>query len=902
MKHLKEFWDKFKVRCRPWMPWLRYAYFLRFSILLWIFPPLLVGLNCVSAPRALISGIVTPTRWVQYLCVAFFLIASSLVSLMLARIVIINGKERFHEEPPKKLTWLFANKKAQHEWVALLASLANSVGVFVYFFVNGVSERVQWQQIAVGLAAGCVVSAAFWYAVNAFYYLTYHPPAGEASEPGFGKAAARTMLFPRSWMLLSQDGTGSEKGDVLEDASSPNPLRAISWIFPVAGYRWPPDGNLYDGHHIAIVAVACFYSLFWVLYPLTAPEPLPHVAILALILYLLDGLVFIVIAFRARPGRKSDAGRLRIWKLLIGIVILFFAATIPLLYFCDDAERFPIFALVLILVTSCIWTLGAIAFFADRFRVPVITCMLVGLFVPRMFHLTVGREEHYLSTTTAQTYTDLPAPADILNDRLTAAGDHPLFIVTATGGGIHAAAWTTAVLRNLEIRFQVDPSLGTFHDHVLLLSTVSGGSNGLYDYLRELDPIANGGKPDWGRMVTSAQCSSLEAVGWGLVYYDIPKAFVPFVPFLSPLSKGDNDLGEMPLAKDRTWSLRRAFARNLGDPYCLNFRNPGALIPLWQVRRAEMNNRNNESELTLRRFITPNSAFPAFTMNTTTVENGERFLLANYRIPAMIQEDYRARSFLATYSNADNRADLPLATAAQMSATFPVVSSAGRVPWALDPSPAAVHFVDGGYYDNDGTASAIEFLKYALISPAPTKCESGIPAGKSMSAQNADKSASCPLRIVLIEIRNSGDVGPSAPESTPDHSDGTHRWNLDDQALAPVEAFMNAGHESVTGRNRVTLALLEEALAGKVQIRHIVISDDYAKDRTQTDPLSWSLTPEQQGEVWGSANKVSPCYDEVMNWFMKTAGQWNQDLPAPEPACVPRAVANNPHHAHTPQP
>jgi hypothetical protein len=692
---------------------------------------------------------------------------------------------------------------------------------------------------------------------------------------------------------------GREKGDALEDARTPNPLHAISWCFPVTGYRWPPDGNLYDGHHIAIVAICCFYALFWVLYPLTAPEPIPHVAVLTLVLYLLGGCGFMVLAFRAKPGRASDAHRLRVWKLLIAAVILFFSATIPMLYFFDDAERFPVFALVLILVTSSIWTLGAVAFFADRFRLPVITCVLLAVILPRMFHLYFGREEHYLSTTTAQTYSDLPSPASLLAEKLKAEGDRPLFIVTATGGGIHAAAWTTAVLRHLELEFEKDPSLGSFHEHILLLSTVSGGSSGLYDYLRELDPAADGGKPDWGRMVTAAQCSSLEAVGWGLVYYDIPKAFVPFGPFLAPLADGENDLDGAPIAKDRTWSLRRAFARNLGDPYCLNFKHPGALIPLWQVRDAEASNESNEQLLTLRHFITPSSEFPAFTMNTTTVENGERFLLANYALPAIIPEDYRARSFLATYSNPENRADLPLATAAQMSATFPVVSSAARVPWALDASPAAVHFVDGGYYDNDGTASAIEFLKYALVSPPATACPQGTAATKPKEAEQAD---SCSLRIVLVEIRNSGDVDPSAPESTPDHSDGVHRWNLDDQVVAPVEAFLNAGHESVTGRNRVTLALLEGSLAGKVQIRHVVISDDYAKDKTKTDPLSWSLTPEQQGEVWGSASKVSPCYSEVMNWFLKSSEDWKRDMANPEPQCVPRAVATHPRSAVTPQP
>jgi hypothetical protein len=429
------------------------------------------------------------------------------------------------------------------------------------------------------------------------------------------------------------------------------------------------------------------------------------------------------------------------------------------------------------------------------------------------------------------------------------------------------------------------------------MSTVSGGSSGLYTYLRELDPATNDGKSDWGRMVTRAQCSSLEAVGWGLVYYDIPKAFVPFASWVWPISSGTSDLTGSPLGKDRTWALRRAFARNLGDPFCLKFGDPNSFIPLSQVRSAEEQNLANENELTITHLSAVSGEFPAFTMNTTTVENGERFLLANYRVPDDLTDltpDYRARSFLATYSKAANPVDLPLATAAQMSATFPIVSSAARVPQALDDSPAAVHFVDGGYFDNDGTVSAIEFLRYALDSPPAVNCDQKTSAAKPASTKSASGTVPCKLRVILIEIRNSGDFLPSPDEATtPDHSGDTQKWNFNDEALAPILAFWNAGHESVTGRNRVALEVLEKALGDRAQIRHIVISDNYAKDRTQTDPLNWSLTPQQQGEIWGSAKKVGPCYDEVLDWFRKSASQWNTDITSLEATCVPpESVAN----------
>ena len=263
----------FRAFCKGLAPWVRYAYFLRFSILLWCFPLILVAANSPDYVRSLVSGIITPTRWIQYLCASFFLVAGSFVALILAHIVVINGTERFGDDPPRILTWLFAGDGGRLEWIAPVASQFNSVLVFGYFFWNGHEEGVDWHQIAIGVPAGVALAAAFWYAMTAFYYLTYEPPAGGAHTPGFGGAAARTLLFPRSWLLLSADGEGHGKGDALEDAGTPVLARWISRFFPVPGYRWPPHGDLYEGHYFSLLAACGFFALYWALWPLTAPVP-----------------------------------------------------------------------------------------------------------------------------------------------------------------------------------------------------------------------------------------------------------------------------------------------------------------------------------------------------------------------------------------------------------------------------------------------------------------------------------------------------------------------------------------------------------------------------------------------------------------------------------------------------
>jgi hypothetical protein len=835
--------------------WVRYAYFLRFSLLLWIFPLVLVWANSPTAARSFVSGILTPTLSVQYLCVSFFLLSDSVVSLILARIVVIHGRERFGEEPPQALVWLLAHPDGRYEWVALVLSLLNSARVFWYFRQNGASEMVDIGQMTSGMLWGSLLAFFFWYGLSAFYYLTYQPSTGAKGARGFGAGAARTLIFPRAWMFLSDVNGAGRFGDVLEDAETPFHFGIVlSWL-PVAGYRASADAEIYEGHYLALVSAGGFFMLFWALWPLTSPVPTGWPAMLALVLYVLCAVVVYSLVLSAR--NPAQATQLRWWKAILAIPVLGYAIAIPLLYERCDGARFPILALVLIMVISTMWTMGAIAFFADRYRVPVASLLILSIFLPRFFHWDGGREEHYLSISAQKPNGPLPSPAEIVNERLAAFvynthDETPyLVVVTSTGGGIHAAAWTTEVLRQLEGNFQTSHA-GAFHDHVVLLSTVSGGSAGLYAYLREIDQATNGGQPDWDRMTRGAKCSSLEAIGWGLVYFDVPRLMVP-LGYMWTSSDGVADLAQSPFGKDRTWALRKALARNLNDPFCALAPLAKNTVALDDVANAQAHSEHDEEALTLGNMLPLSARFPAFTMNTTVTEVGARFLLSNYQVPPpqtpLAYAPAPAESFLSVYGSAavpqlgkDHHVDLPLATAAQLSATFPYVSSAARFPFV--DGMQSVHFVDGGYYDNDGTASAIEFLRAALdgLSPGLKK-----------------------LRIVLVEIRNSPDPdppkpgnGPTTPAAwqawRPTSNAGDALWNAGNQATAPLLAFYGAGHESVTARNRNSLLLLEKAYADKLELRHIVIDDQCARTTGHTDPLNWSLTPKQQTEVTQTAS------------------------------------------------
>jgi hypothetical protein len=878
------------------MRWVRYAYFLRFSLGLWCFALVLCWLNTSSA-RTLTSGIMTPETIQQYACVGFFLVSAGFVALITARVVLINGPERwdkcydeFDDGRPRSLKTLLANDQGQLEWAALLISQLPNTFVYLYFMWNAISSGVPIGEVFFGLLLGSTVAVVLWWVANAWYYLNYEPVAA-SEKVEFQKNAARTLLFPRVFFGLAKPGDPFDhEQKTLEAAStwlkgvSPR-VRWLASLLNTPGYLGR-EGHIYEGHVFSGLAGLVFLGIYLLLWPLAAPVPAFRWSLFALVLLALLAAGLVWLAWKDDSAARIKA--LRSWKIGLSVAVAAFVVSVVLLYFLTSAERFPILATILITATALCWVLCGISFFFDRYRFPVLTVLLVLTIAPRLMHWDNGQEEHYLSITpVGPGRSCVPTPKDILFARLgDSQQDRPLIIVTAGGGGLHASAWTAAVLARLEAAFD-QASPGSFHRSLLLASTVSGGSVGLLSYLREIQP---GGVPDFTRMQIAAQCSSLEAVGWGFAYYDLPKAFVPLFPFFVSPSSGDGDLDKSPVLKDRTWSLRKAFARNASNEFCVDswHRDRGEALSggLREQLASSLKRQSEEEELekklTLRSLLPgKNNIFPAFTMNTTSYEDGLRFLLANYRIPDAdigsgwpdTQPNYKARSFLGTYRAGLGTAgaftpDLPLATAAQLSAAFPYISSAARVPMSVDGQVNALHFVDGGYYDNDGTVSVIEFLRYALA-PSPSD---GKDVCGAWSKEEEAKARNRKLRILLIEIRNSGDDFGGELDQWPAHTSAQTPANLLTQLLVPPLGLWRAGHASVTGRNRIALAQLEHALADRLEVHRVVLADSHAIPDVHTDPLSWSLTPNQRREVQHSASsdpEVRRRYEEAVSWFTR---------------------------------
>ncbi len=513
--------------------------------------------------------------------------------------------------------------------------------------------------------------------------------------------------------------------------------------------------------------------------------------------------------------------------------------------------------------------MSGVAFFADHYRIPVVTLAIA--FVLGLNHWPA---EHVFPTqpVAAENMTPLHDPAFFVTRAAGPDNAQPVIIVTATGGGIHAAAWTATALHALDTEF--GPL--EFHKHILLMSTVSGGSVAAAGFLREYFTGRPFDQGSFNRIQGAAACSSLQAVAWGLAYPDTLRLFFPWIFNLFP------SLDRF----DRGWALQKAIDRNLRDPFCVpdrRSRDAGApdleSLTLNALARLDPAKPPCIDHPDACRYL------PAFTLNTTVVETGDRFLLSNYSVFAEGYDRARsdpfsvlpAGSFLGVYGrapilphpvawpipNPGRYADISLLTAARLSASFTYVSPATRIPFENSQGNMqnAYHFVDGGYYDNDGTNSAIEFLEAASGAFSPQH----------------------PLRVLLIEIRNTDDIDASDSPDSYAHQAGLKRkddghshklppqqngWTEQaekkirfgplQQISAPPQTALNAGFSSVTRRNRRELQTLERSLCGSLFLEHIVL--DY-QQRTQfkpgspqvdtensevDQPLSWHLTQRQR--------------------------------------------------------
>ena len=513
-----------------------------------------------------------------------------------------------------------------------------------------------------------------------------------------------------------------------------------------------------------------------------------------------------------RAGIWDDSG-LRSGHVLaasVVIVLMVIYATLGIVFFprwrAPEQQPAALFYL-LFLLTLLSWVLAGVAFFLDKLRLPVFASIL-------LFSLLTGSAgtDHEFSMKPGPVTKDLSPGALITYWQNGPRRNSVLTIVSTAGGGIRAAAWTAQVLTGLQ------ESCGArFTSSVLLISSVSGGSVGSMHFLSNYDKEAGAlpaGSAEGIRNLAAR--SSLGAVGWGFLYPD----FLRTIPFAGVL---------VPQAFDRGFALENAWVSQTGSfPDLSGWREDAGA-----------------------------GTRPAAIFNGTAAESGERFMIASTDT-----DDPGTVAFSTRYAGWD----VPIATAARLSATFPFVTPMARASGG--PRDSRFHVADGGYYDNSGVLSAIAWLRKAVD-------------------QTWKPDEPFPYPVLFLAI----DSEPSAEAKG-------HLWSWQRQISAPIETLKNVRTSSQDFRERIELDTAVDALKlrdvkvpvvrfifrrvpadkGEMQtggLRAAWLSDYLGVD-VDTAPLSWHLNQAQRlsiGKAWREDKDVRSAEETVRHELHCDAAQ-----------------------------
>jgi hypothetical protein len=262
---------------------------------------------------------------------------------------------------------------------------------------------------------------------------------------------------------------------------------------------------------------------------------------------------------------------------------------------------------------------------------------------------------------------------------------YPVFFVTADGGGIRAAYWTSTILGALADAYPQFPR------HVFLLSGVSGGSVGVTVF---------------AGLTAVSPSKSFEQNARAILSKDFLAAPLGFLlwrdPWTSTFCYGNRRLATCPTQiDDRATMLERV----LENSFRMVTGSDILLEPFSQLWAGD------------RRF-----RVPSLLLNCTKRGDGHFRVMSNLAIASLPSDPVTANPIdLARGLPRDH--DLPLSTAAFLSARFPLISPNGATP-VQQSLEVTEDILDGGYFDNSGGAGALMGLQAFLaaasqISPPP---------------------------------------------------------------------------------------------------------------------------------------------------------------------------------------
>lgn len=530
-------------------------------------------------------------------------------------------------------------------------------------------------------------------------------------------------------------------------------------------------------------------------------------------------------------------------------------------FFEPTSNLVPAIGYVFFLVMLIGFVLAGTTFLFDRYRIPVLSTLCV-LFVLKYAALDINH--------VYRLYWDQPSPNPITEthepfyeavenrlskqDQETAPKERVMVVVGASGGGIQAAAWTARTLTGLQ------DALGEeFTEAVTMISSVSGGSVGsLFAINAMRDGVIFSPTVDTPgsrsihdivptQVVESAMGNSLDATGWGLVFPDLQR-----LVFCNLMKN----------YKDRGWALEQTFEKRMVEQWL-----PGN-------KYLETTPTFNDWETLVR-----NGHLPIPVFNATIVESGARYILSPMDFPAAAQA-LRFRSYYAG-------SDIHASTAARLSATFPYVTPIARaevdVAAAKGPvPPKPYHVADGGYFDNFGIFTIVEWLDHVIL---PKREELGIKKVIIISINGFPKTDSDDQPSVLP-----GWLAASAgPIVTLNNVRGSTQTARNDEEISLLQGKYDPFDQNsadLQARNESEVDSLTRNLKAKYPSTHIV-SFDVRFDLTDTKEQA--QVDNQHGDMKDRINTVfGSDYNPPLSWKLSQVEKsavyyaWKTYLNSPE--------------------
>lgn len=416
---------------------------------------------------------------------------------------------------------------------------------------------------------------------------------------------------------------------------------------------------------------------------------------------------------------------------------------------------------------------------------------------------------------TTPSFMDAHSYIEYVNEWSAGPSATPVYLVSAEGGGIRAAAWTGLVLAELERE-----SGGEFSKHMLFGSGVSGGSLGLA-WFAAVVKGERAGLINQTDIVPMAQrfyeTDFLSPTVQTMFLTDFLQRFVPWRMFV--------DRGErLELSWEDGWMAacrNRPSAHGItaGDPdlaVCSQFSSPWK--DLWSA----------------------NDRVPTLFLNSTEVQSGRRFIEQPFGSIRGPHEDDNVVN-AATLSTHWLPPSAPLSAVVHNSARFTYVSPAGTL---LDISATKGtptiqrQLVDGGYFDNSGMTTLAELL---LVTAAH------IPGCTGPADLGSNQ---CPIRIIhisndpAVETLRSDDRCNTASDITPNPAYGEIR--------APVMAIMNTREARGAVARAAVRSLFTHGTVLKSETDNVtdafVFHFRLCKG-THHLPLGWTLSDEAMHEM-----------------------------------------------------